>query len=115
MAVAVQRRSDHGKAADRDMVGAQARVCNRMNANNVVGIVRNTRWALGAAVLLACAGIAQAAGQLALDGAVYQEVEVRTPEGEVVTRRVPAAKVVPGGEVVYEISFSNTGDAPVTN
>ena len=86
-----------------------------MNANNVVGIVRNTRWALGAAVLLACAGIAQAAGQLALDGAVYQEVEVRTPEGEVVTRRVPAAKVVPGGEVVYEISFSNTGDAPVTN
>lgn len=86
-----------------------------MNANNLLGIVRRTRWALGAAVFIACAAIAQAAGQLALDGAVYQEIEVRTPEGEVVMKRVPAARVVPGGEVVYEINFANSGDAPVTN
>ena len=86
-----------------------------MNAKQMVGIVRSARWAFGAVVFLACAGIAQAAGQLALEGAVYQEVEVRTPEGELVLKRVPAAKVVPGGEVVYEITFANTGDAPVTN
>lgn len=85
-----------------------------MNGNNAVGIVRNARWALGAALLL-CLGVAQAAGTLVLDGAVYQEVEVRSPDGTVATRRVPAAKVVPGGEVVYEITYANNGDAPVTN
>lgn len=85
-----------------------------MKTNSVVGIVRNARWALGAAALL-CMGVAQAAGQLALAGAVYQEIEVRTPEGEVTTKRVPAAKVVPGGEVVYEITYANAGDASVTN
>lgn len=84
-----------------------------MKANNSMGIVRTTRWALCAAVLL-CLGVAHAAGQLALDGAVYQEIEVTSPEGDVSVKRVAAAKVVPGGEVIYEISYSNTGDEPVT-
>lgn len=85
-----------------------------MNANNTLGIFRKARWAL-CAVVLSCMGFAQAAGQLDLDGAVYQDIQVRTPEGEVSTERVAAAKVVPGGEVVYEITYANTGDEPVTN
>lgn len=84
-----------------------------MKANNTMGIVRTARWAIGAAVLL-CVGLAHAAGQLALDGAVYQEIEVRSADGDVSVKRVAAAKVVPGGEVIYEISYSNTGDEPVT-
>lgn len=79
----------------------------------MMGIVRTARWALGAAVFF-CVGVVQAAGQLALEGAVYQEVEVTSPDGEVSVKRVAAAKVVPGGEVIYEISYANTGDEPVT-
>lgn len=85
-----------------------------MKANSTMGIAHTARWALCVAVLM-CAGVVHAAGQLALDGAVYQEIEVRSPDGEVMVKRVAAAKVVPGGEVIYEISYANTGDEPVTD
>ncbi|HEU4814127.1 MAG TPA: hypothetical protein VFS99_07865 [Xanthomonadaceae bacterium] len=84
-----------------------------MNANNVLGFVRKTRWALGAAVLFSV-GIVNAQGVFDVQGAVYQDIEVRTPEGEVETKRVPVARVVPGNEVIYEITYANQGDAPIT-
>lgn len=75
---------------------------------------RAAPWVIGALVLL-FAGNAQAAGKLELAGAVYQEIEVLSPEGTPTVQRVPAARVVPGGEVVYEITYANSGDEPVTN
>lgn len=72
------------------------------------------RWAFAAAVLV-CAGVVQAAGKLELAGSVYQDVEVVSPQGVAEMKRVPAARVVPGGEVVYEITYVNSGDEPVTN
>ena len=85
-----------------------------MKTNSVVGIVRNARWALGAAVLL-CASVVQAAGQLEIDNDVFQEVEVQAPDGRIERRQVPVSRVIPGNEVIYVISYRNVGDAPVEN
>ena len=84
-----------------------------MKTNNLVGIVRNARWALGAAALLLFVGAAQAEGRLEIDNDVFQEVEVRTEDGRVERRQAPVSKVVPGSEVIYVISYRNVGDAPV--
>ena len=84
-----------------------------MKANNLIGFVRTARWALGVAVLV-CVGAAHAAGPLQITNAVYQEVEVRAPDGSVTHKRVVAERVVPGGEVIYEISYENTGTEPAT-
>lgn len=85
-----------------------------MNAHIKFSSNRVAPWVMGAIALL-FAGSAIAAGKLELAGAVYQEIEVLTPEGTPKVQRVPAARVVPGGEVVYEITYANSGDEPVTN
>src|SRR5690606_4201169 len=85
---------------------------NLMKTRKQVGIVRTARWALGAAVLC-CAFGAQAAGKLEIRNAVFQEVEVETEDGRVEIRQVPAARVVPGTEVIYVVDYSNVGDGPV--
>lgn len=78
-------------------------------------------WALGALSVVAASGAAaQDGGPLKFTNAVYQEVEVKAPDGKVTKKLVPAAKVVPGNEVVYEIEYSNTGtetasDVAITN
>lgn len=58
---------------------------------------------------------AQEQGALKITNAVFQEVEVKAADGKVAKKLVPAAKVVPGGEVVYEISYDNTGKDPATD
>ena len=83
-----------------------------MMANDLIGFVRTARWALGAAVLL-CVGMAQAAGELELGNQVFQEVEVQTEDGRTERRQVPAARVVPGDDVIYVINYRNVGDAPL--
>ena len=82
-----------------------------MKTNNVVGNIRSARWAIALAALL-CMGAAQSqsGGPLQISNAVYQEVEVQAADGTTSKKLVPAARVVPGGEVVYEISYANTGD-----
>ena len=60
-------------------------------------------------------GHAQEPGALKIDNAVFQEVEARAPDGTVTRKLVPAAKVVPGGEVVYEINYHNTGKESATD
>ena len=59
-------------------------------------------------------GFAQEAN-LEVTNAVFQEVEVAAPDGTVTRKLVPAVKVVPGQDVVYEISFRNTGGEEATD
>ena len=46
--------------------------------------------------------------------AAFQEVEVKADDGTTSKKLVPAARVVPGDEVVYEITYSNKGSEPAT-
>jgi uncharacterized repeat protein (TIGR01451 family) len=77
------------------------------------------RYALGAfaaaCLLLAAARPAVAADTLELSNAVFQEVDTKAADGSTHKERVPAAKVVPGSEVVYVITYHNTGKQPATD
>lgn len=44
---------------------------------------------------------------------VFQEQLVTDADGRRRVQRVPAARVASGGEVVYEVGYSNTGTQPV--
>lgn len=73
-------------------------------------------WALGVLVGACVAGhaFAQAASPVVITNAVYQETDVKAADGKVTRKLVPAAKVVPGSEVVYEIGYSNNGTQSAT-
>lgn len=73
--------------------------------------VRSFGWALGVLLGVCAAGgaLAQAASPVKLTNSVYQEVSARTADGKVARKLVRASKVVPGGEVIYEIAYSNAG------
>lgn len=58
---------------------------------------------------------AQDQGALKITNAVFQEVQVKAPDGKVTTKLVPAAKVAPGDEVVYEIGYHNEGADTATD
>jgi uncharacterized repeat protein (TIGR01451 family) len=60
-------------------------------------------------------GFAQDRGALEVTNSVFQEVQVTAPDGTVATKLVPALKAVPGDEVVYEISYRNTGSDVATD
>jgi uncharacterized repeat protein (TIGR01451 family) len=79
--------------------------------------IRKLGWALCVLAGLSAFGTssAQASGALAIQNAVYQEIEVKAPDGKVTKKMVPAGKVVPGGEVVYEITYRNTGKDVATD
>jgi len=55
---------------------------------------------------------AHAADSLQLTNEVFQEIEVKAADGKVEKKMVPAAKVVPGTEVLYVITYKNVGDKP---
>lgn len=78
--------------------------------------VKSFGWTLGVLVAVCVAGhaFAQAASPVRLTNAVYQEVDVKAKDGKVTRKLVPAAKVVPGSEVVYEIAYSNNGTQSAT-
>jgi uncharacterized repeat protein (TIGR01451 family) len=78
--------------------------------------VRGFGWALGAVVGVCMAGhaFAQAGSPVTITNAVYQETDVRAADGQVTRKLVPAAKVVPGSEVVYEITYNNSGTQNAT-
>jgi uncharacterized repeat protein (TIGR01451 family) len=78
------------------------------------------RHSLGSLVLAAaclCAWAAQAVAQntLELRNEVFQEIDVKDANGVSHRERVPAAKVVPGTEVIYVITYHNTGAQPATD
>jgi len=58
------------------------------------------------------AGNVGAAGALQLSNEVFQEIEIKAPDGKIERKTVPAARVVPGTEVVYVITYRNDGDKP---
>lgn len=60
-------------------------------------------------------GAAHAAGGLQLSNQVFQEIEVVGADGRPESKTVPAATVVPGGEVFYVITYRNTGDKAADN
>lgn len=53
---------------------------------------------------------AMAAEKIVFKSEVFQEVTVKEA-GKEVSKLIPADKIVPGGEVIYLLSFSNEGDA----
>src|SRR3546814_17678228 len=70
---------------------------------------------LGVALCFAVCGaaFAQDANPIQITNAVFQEVEVTAADGTVTSTLETAKNVVPGGEVIYQIDFRNTGDQPV--
>ncbi|MDQ2701452.1 MAG: hypothetical protein M3Y70_01250 [Pseudomonadota bacterium] len=72
---------------------------------------------LGMALCLAVSGVAlaQDASPIQITNTVFQEVEAKAADGTTSMKLVPAAKVVPGGEVVYHIDVVNNGDAAATD
>jgi uncharacterized repeat protein (TIGR01451 family) len=71
---------------------------------------------LAAAWLFVAAPLpAAAADSLELHNAVFQEVDVTAADGTTHRERVPAEKVVPGSEVIYVITYHNTGAQPATD
>lgn len=65
--------------------------------------------AILAALVLTFAGAAAAQDTLQLTSAVFQEIEVTGANGKKEKKTVPAAKVVPGTEVIYVITYRNVG------
>ena len=64
---------------------------------------------------MAGAAHAQAASPIRITNSAYQEVVVKADDGSVSKKLVPAARVVPGDDVVYELSYANHGDASASN
>ena len=58
---------------------------------------------------------AQAPGDIELRNVAELEQEVKTPDGKVEKKRVPATKAIPGNEVIYTSVFRNNGKKPAGN
>lgn len=58
--------------------------------------------------------LAQESSPVTISNAVYQEVEVKAADGKVTTKLVPAERVAPGEDVIYEISYHNSGTETAT-
>ena len=71
-----------------------------------------TRALLGA--LLALPGLTLAAG-LELKSEAFQDVSVKGKDGKVQRKRQAVATAVPGSEVVYVISYRNSGAKPAAD
>lgn len=72
---------------------------------------------LAAAAFLAKGAHAQAArpGNIELRNVAEREVEIRTADGKVEKKRVPAEKAAPGTEVIYTSTYRNIGTKPAGN
>ena len=73
------------------------------------------RLLVAACLLLAVAPVAAAQDKLELRNSVIQDDEVKDADGTMRKERVPAAKVVPGSEVIYVITYQNVGKQPATD
>lgn len=79
--------------------------------------IRLAGWTLCVLAGIAVSGVAlaQAAGAVKVTNAVFQEVEVKAPDGKTVKKLVPATRATPGDEVVYEIGYRNDGADTATD
>jgi len=64
------------------------------------------------ALAILAAPMAFATGTMKLTNEVFQEIDAKGPSGEPIKQIVPAAKVVPGTEVIYVITYKNDGAEP---
>ena len=71
--------------------------------------------ALLSSITLTTGAFAQETGHLNVRTVVQKEEVTVDDDGNRQTRLVDAAKVVPGDEVVYTVSFSNISDEPAEN
>lgn len=80
---------------------------------------RGFGWTLGVlfGVCVAGSAFAQAAapGPIQLDTAVYQDVQVKGPDGKVTTKRQAPKNVVPGDEVIYEMTYTSSAKTAASN
>ena len=75
-------------------------------------------WTLGVLFGVCAAGnaFAQAAeGPIKLDTAVYQDVQVTDAKGKDTTKRQSPKNVVPGDEVIYEMTYTSSAKAAANN
>jgi len=72
-------------------------------------------FVVAASLMASAASHAQAAPGITINTSAFQEMEVKADDGTVTRKLVPAARVVPGDEVVYEITYSNGGADSATN
>lgn len=74
-------------------------------------------WIIWLVVLLALpvASWAQSKGHIKLTSVVEVEKEIFDPEGKKVIQRVPAAKVLPGSEVIFTTRFENVSKEKAEN
>lgn len=47
-----------------------------------------------------------------VSGSVFQEEIVTAPDGKRAVRHVPASRLYPGNEVIYEVTYANVGKKP---
>lgn len=69
----------------------------------------------GALLIIASVASAHAAADIRLKAVAEIEITVVNDKGESEIKRIPAAKVIPGTEVIYTITVSNLGDQPADN
>jgi uncharacterized repeat protein (TIGR01451 family) len=81
--------------------------------------IRGFGWTLGVLFGVCAAGsaFAQAAapGPITLDTAVYQDVQVKGADGKVTTKRQAPKNVVPGDEVIYEMTYTSSAKTAASN
>ena len=56
-----------------------------------------------------------AGGNIEFKNVVEMEFEVKTPDGKVEKRRGPPKQAIPGTQVIYTSTFTNTGSRPAGN
>ena len=79
------------------------------------GMTQKRAWLVACALLMVAvlaAPAALATGTMKLTNEVFQEIQAKGPNGEPIRKMVPATKVVPGTEVIYVITYRNSGAEP---
>lgn len=71
------------------------------------------RLLFGCAMVLSATTSVASPDLIKLRTQVFQEQVVVAADGTRHTQRVPASRVAPGSEVVYEVGYSNTGTQPM--
>jgi uncharacterized repeat protein (TIGR01451 family) len=76
-------------------------------------LMRSVFCGLGVVVFLfAVSSAAIAADKLVLSNSVFQEVEVTNADGKKEIKQVPVSTAFPQSELIYVITYKNTGDKP---
>jgi uncharacterized repeat protein (TIGR01451 family) len=66
-------------------------------------------------ILAGASSISAAADAMQVTTEAFQEVVVKNKDGKPEKKRQPVKTAIPGGEVIYVITYRNTGDKPAEN